>query len=81
MKGYAARINVEYREAAVEHLLATHYRATGRPLRRCHPRDLLNQLRNYCAYREAPLEMTNEYFDLAIRSYFTAIQGASRGRL
>ena len=51
-----------------------HYRGAGRSLRRCHPRDLLNQLRNYCAYREVPLEMTNEYFDLAVRSYFTAVE-------
>lgn len=71
---YAAEIKVEYRRSAVEHLLATHYRAHGRALRRCHPRDLLNQLRNYCTYREIPLEMTNAYLDLAVRSYFTAVE-------
>jgi predicted ATPase with chaperone activity len=71
---YGAELGVEYRREAVDHLLATHYRAAGRSMRRCHPRDLLNQLRNYCAYREVPLEMTSEYFDLAVRSYFTAVE-------
>ncbi len=71
---YAAAVNVEYRRQAVEHLLEAHYRAAGRSLRRCHPRDLLFQLRNYCAFREVPLEMTNDYFDLAVRSYFTAVE-------
>ncbi len=71
---YAAENNIEYRREAVEHLLQTHYRGAGRSLRRCHPRDLLSQLRNYCAYREVPLEMTNDYFDLAVRSYFTAVE-------
>ena len=75
---YAGEVKVEYRRPVVEHLLATHYRPTGRPLRRCHPRDLLNQLRNYCAYREAPLEMTNAYLDLAVRSYFTAVEGPKK---
>jgi predicted ATPase with chaperone activity len=70
----AAEIGVEYRRDAVNHLLEAHYRGAGRSLRRCHPRDLLNQLRNYCAYREVPLEMTKEYFDLAVRSYFTAVE-------
>jgi predicted ATPase with chaperone activity len=76
---YAAEINVEYRRSVVEHLLATHYRGGVRPMRRCHPRDLLHQLRNYCAYREIPLEMTNAYLDLAVRSYFTAVETRKRG--
>ena len=75
---YATEIGVEYRASAVEHLLATHYRGRERPLRRCHPRDLLNQLRNYCTYREVPLEMTNAYLDLAVRSYFTAVEARKR---
>lgn len=70
----AAQLGIEYRKPVVDHLLEKHYRAVNRARRRCHPRDLLNQLRNYCAYREVPLEMTNEYFDLAVRSYFFAVE-------
>jgi hypothetical protein len=71
---YAAGLKIEYRKDVVDHLIATHYRAAGRSMRRCHPRDLLNQLRNYCAYREVPVEMTTAYLDLAVRSYFTAVE-------
>ena len=44
-----------------------------RPKRRCHPRDLLGQIRNYCAYNDLPMEMRNEYFDRVVNSYFTVV--------
>jgi len=46
-------------------------------MRRCHPRDLLNQIRNYCRYQDLPLEMLNEYFDRVVNSYFTVLTGNS----
>ncbi len=72
---YCERFECEYRAEAVDYLLATHYHGAGRRLRRCHPRDLLSQIRNYCAYNELPMELKEEYFDLVVRSYFTTIQG------
>ena len=45
------------------------------PLRRCHPRDLLEQVMYYCNYNELPLEITTEYLDQAVRNYFTALKG------
>lgn len=65
----------EYRRDVVEALVRHHYQPYQRPLRRCHPRDLLLQIRNYCAYHDLPLEMTNEHFDRVVRSYFTALSG------
>jgi predicted ATPase with chaperone activity len=56
---------------AVEYLLATHYRPQGRPLRRCHPRDLLLQVHSHCAYNDLPMEMRSEYLDVAVANYFT----------
>jgi predicted ATPase with chaperone activity len=64
----------EYRPEVIEHLLATHYRPVDRCLRRCHPRDLLGQIRNYCAYNDLPLEMRPEDFDRVVRSYFTTVK-------
>src|SRR5690606_39015418 len=50
---YAKKFGCDYRPEVVEYLVKTHY--TGkRPMRRCHPRDLLNQVRNYCAYNDLP---------------------------
>ncbi len=60
----------EYRPEVVESLLAKHYFTAGRELRRCHPRDLLKQVRNYCVYNDIRIEMREEYFDYVVNSYF-----------
>jgi len=71
----ARNFGCQYEPDAVEHLLEKHYRQMGRPLRRCHPRDLLTQVRNHCRYQGMPLEMRPELFDRVVRSYFTAVLG------
>ena len=68
---FADEFGCEYRREAVEFLLAQHYRPTKRALRRCHPRDLLRQIRNYCAYHNQSIEMRPEYFDRVVPGYFT----------
>lgn len=70
---YAEKMDCEYRPEVVDDLLERHFRPTNRPMRRCHPRDLLGQVRNYCAYQGAPLEMLPEYFDRVVKSYFTVV--------
>ena len=70
---YSKQFECEYRENVVNYLLDTHYRAANRPLRRCHPRDLLSQIRNYCAYNGLPVEMRPDYFDRVVKSYFTVV--------
>ncbi len=69
---YAKKLGCEYLPEVVEYLLKTHYQGK-RPLRRCHPRDLLGQVRNYCAYNDLQLEMRPEYFDRVVDSYFTVV--------
>jgi len=69
----AKSFDCEYRREVVEHLLENHYRQPGRPLRRCHPRDLLKQIQSYCAYHSLNVEMRPEYFDHVVRSYFTKV--------
>ncbi|MBC8872123.1 MAG: AAA family ATPase [Planctomycetes bacterium] len=70
---YADQFRCEYRKDIVDQVIAQHYEAAGRPLRRCHPRDLLSQIRAYCSYNDLPLEMRPEYFDRAARSYFATV--------
>jgi len=72
---FARSLECEYRKGVVDTLLQRHFEPYSRPLRRCHPRDLLMQIRNYCAYNDLPVEMTNEHFDRVVRSYFTALSG------
>jgi hypothetical protein len=69
----AAKLGFEYRPEPVDHLIQKHYKQTGRPFRFCQPRDLLLQVRNYCAYRKHPPELTAEYFDLACENYFAVM--------
>lgn len=63
----------QYDAAAVDYLLAKHYRPVQRPLRACQPRDLLLQVRNYCAYHNSPKLMTPAAFDFAVENYFSVM--------
>jgi hypothetical protein len=67
------RLGVVYRREAVENLIAKHFKEAGRPMRFCHPRDLLLQIQNYCKYNDVPAEMTDEYFDRAVENYFAVM--------
>jgi len=69
-------LNCEFKPEVVDHLIEKHYKPARRPLRRCQPRDLLNQVRNYCVYNALPVEMKPEYFDRVVPSYFTVVSGA-----
>jgi len=61
------------RPEAVEHLIQKHYAPENRPFRFCHPRDILMQIRNYCSYKGCPLEITDEYLDMAVENYFAVM--------
>jgi predicted ATPase with chaperone activity len=71
----AKSLSCEYRPDAVDYLIDRHYVPTGRPLRRCQPRDLMNQIRNFCKYHGIPIEMRADYFDRVVPSYFTVVAG------
>ncbi|MCS7237682.1 MAG: AAA family ATPase [Thermoguttaceae bacterium] len=69
----AGQLGLTCSDEAVEYLLEKHYRQTGRPMRFCHPRDLLLQVRNYCLYHALPLEVKPEYLDVAVATYFSVV--------
>jgi hypothetical protein len=66
-------LGVSYRREAVEHLIAVHFKAAGRPMRFCHPRDLLLQIYNDCMYHNRAAEMTDEFLDRAVENYFAVM--------
>ncbi len=75
-----------YHPEAVQYLVDTQYAPQNRPLRRCHARDILLQLKNYCTYHNRPLELRPDYLDRVCKSYFTAVgrhvsKPAGEGRL
>jgi predicted ATPase with chaperone activity len=65
-----AELGVEYQPEAVATLVAQHYRAKGRPMRFCHPRDLLRQVVNEAKYSGVAPEMTEDSLDMAAGNYF-----------
>ncbi|HND54430.1 MAG TPA: AAA family ATPase, partial [Pirellulaceae bacterium] len=69
----APEFGLEYREQAVRQLIDRHYRASGRALRCCHPRDLLQQVLGHCQFQRLAPELTNEYLDIAVRNYFAVM--------
>ncbi|NQU19745.1 MAG: AAA family ATPase, partial [Candidatus Nealsonbacteria bacterium] len=69
----APPLGFEYRDGPIDNLIEKHYHQTDRPFRCCHPRDLLLQIRSSCAYQKVPLELTDEYFDLAVDIYFAVM--------
>ena len=71
----AKGLHCEFQPESVDYLIEKHYKRVNRPLRRCQPRDLLNQVRNYCVYNGLPVEMKPEYFDRVVPSYFTVVAG------
>ena len=64
-----------YQPQAVDYLVQTHYRPYGRPLRRCHARDLLAAAGNYCVFNDTPMQLTPQLLDRVAKSYFTALNG------
>ena len=69
----ATKLGIPYRKEPIDYLIGTYYKKHGRPFRFCHPRDLLLQIRNYCLYYNQPLEITNEYIDMAVDNYFSVM--------
>jgi predicted ATPase with chaperone activity len=70
---YCSKFGCEYRKDVVNYLLVTHYHQVGRAKRRCHARDLLLQVRNYCRYHGQVFELRPEYFDSVVETYFAMV--------
>lgn len=57
----------------VEYLIERHFRTKDRPLRYCHPRDLLRQITNLCDFTGIPKEVSRETVDVAVHNYFAGL--------
>ena len=62
---------IPYRADMIDYLIEKHFKPIGRPMRNCHPRDLLLQVRSYCYFNAQPLELKQEYLDFAVENYFS----------
>ncbi|QDU89970.1 hypothetical protein Pla175_33680 [Pirellulimonas nuda] len=69
----AAAAGFDIAPGAVDWLLETAYRQTGRELRYCHPRDLLRQVRTYATVHELPRQVNEQTLGVAIENYFATL--------
>lgn len=69
----AAKLGMAYDRRAVDYLLSKHYLPTKRPLRACHPRDILLQVKCFCQYQGQPARLTPEAIDFACENYFSVM--------
>ncbi len=69
----AADLGVVVMPAAVDHLVSWHFRRESRPMRFCHPRDLVLQILHEARYRGEPPMLTEDSVDRAVDSYFSVI--------
>jgi hypothetical protein len=64
------RRNLRFHQVMVAYLQRRHYAPLNRPLRACHPRDLLDQVVALCRYRGIEPSITRDLLDAACASYF-----------
>ena len=68
------RRGLRFHQVMVAYLQRRHYRPHQRPLRACHPRDILDQVTALCRYRGIEPSITRELLDAACASYFVEEQ-------
>jgi hypothetical protein len=64
------RRDMGFHPVMAAYLQRRHYLPTKRPLRACHPRDLLDQVTALCRYRGVEPTMSREMLDAACAAYF-----------
>jgi predicted ATPase with chaperone activity len=69
----ARKADVQVVPGSVSYLLERHYKKTGRPLRFCHPRDLLLQILHACEFEQRPRIAGPADWDRAASNYFGMI--------
>lgn len=67
------KVGFKHDQEAVDYLIEEHYKKHERPFRNCHPRDLLQQIKNQCLYEDRPMKLTKDAFDFAVDNYFSVV--------
>jgi SpoVK/Ycf46/Vps4 family AAA+-type ATPase len=61
---------IAFNENTVEHLLVNYYDKVDRDLSACHPRDLVEQILDYCRFNNLPPLLSNETIERVCQLYF-----------
>lgn len=62
--------HIPYVDQAVNYLLEHYYKPRGMEVRACHPRDIVNLIRDSARYRQTPPAMSKELIDQACQVFF-----------
>jgi len=62
--------DLTFSQEGASYLVEHHYAETGRPLRGCHPRDLMELVEDIARYRDRVPALEPDLIDLACESYF-----------
>lgn len=73
------RRGLKFHQVMVAYLHRRHYRPYDRPMRACHPRDLLDQVAALCRYRGEAPTITRELIDAACQAYFVETASPQAG--
>lgn len=63
---------LEFAPQTVDHLLTHYYDGGQRSMDACHPRDLIEQILDYCNFNQLPPTLSQENIDRACRIYFVS---------
>ena len=69
---YCEKYHLEFDPEVVEYLLGRYYDGGQHPMTACHPRDLLEQVLDYCRFHQLAPSLTVENLDRACHTYFVA---------
>ena len=68
----AVKNKLAYTPEALENLVQKNYRASGKKMRRCHPRDLIAHALDLIRFEHLPMELTDDVLEQAFEGCFTA---------
>jgi hypothetical protein len=74
---FCRRNKISLDPKGLDYLLDKWYTPESRPLRMCHPRDILNQMISIAKYNMESVTFSPDLIDAACESYFVRLQGRS----
>mgnify|MGYP000265035090 CR=1 FL=1 len=70
VKTVAGKMRVHVEDRTIRYVIDKHYKQAKRPMRMCHPRDLLLQIQHLCEYERRPSVGGPKEWDRVVDNYF-----------
>src|SRR5579871_1312069 len=74
-RGFCAAKELPFEESSIDRFIEKHYRCTGKPFRRCQPRDVLSHAIDLINFEKLPYVLTDDLLDRAFESCFLEESG------